>query len=199
VGPLTRGPESGTALRRDKIDFKVNPEQDDGMDAPFLPAALRALEHAAARMGLNRRDWAARAGVRPESLSRLFGRDDCDLRTLTNLALAAGQRLLFAAQPDRKMPSVWNREVERKYALLCASGSTDVARWLREGPAYFLSGVAMMVASARGFDREAYLRLAFALCPAMQDVGEFDSWLSNSPAKPSRFLPMVRALRPLAR
>jgi hypothetical protein len=94
---------------------------------------------------------------------------------------------------------VWNREVERRYAVLCASGSTDVARWLHEGPRYFLSGLAMMMASARGANREAYLALAFALCPAMHEEAEFQTWLSMTPAKPSRFLPLVRALEPVAR
>lgn len=160
---------------------------------------LSLLEGAASRLGLNRARWAERAGLRAETVSRLFGREDCELKTLTSLAVAANQQLLFVAQPQRQMPDVWNRDVERKYVVLCASGSTDVGRWLREGPRYFLSGLAMMMASSRGADRDAYLALAVALCPAMQEPAEFRTWLSMTPAKPSRFLPMVRALQPVAR
>ena len=160
-----------------------------------LRDGLAHLERAASRLGLNRGRWAERAGVRPETLSRLFARDDCDLRTFTSLAGAANQRLLLVGQPERDMPGAWSRDAERKYALLCASTSTEVALWLREGPRYFLSGLAMMMANARGADREAYLALATALCPAMQDPAEFETWLSMTPAKPSRFLPMVRALK----
>lgn len=166
--------------------------------ASTLSASLSHLERAAARLGLNRSRWAERAGVRAETLSRLFARDDCELKTLTSIAAAANQKLLLVALPQRQMPDTWNREVERKYVLLCASGSTDVGRWLREGPRYFLAGLAMMMASSRGADREAYLALAFALCPAMQEEAEFQTWLSMTPAKPSRFLPMVRALKPVA-
>lgn len=164
-----------------------------------LREGLSRLEFAASRLGLNRSRWAERAGLRAETLSRLFARDDCELKTLTSLAAAANQKLLLVALPQRQMPNAWNREVERKYAALCASGATDVGRWLREGPRYFISGLAMMMASSRGADREAYLALAFALCPAMHEEAEFQVWLSITPAKPSRFLPMVRALGPVAR
>jgi hypothetical protein len=169
------------------------------MAASRLHAHLAQLEHAASVRGLNRAQWSERAGVRAETLSRLFSRDDCDLRTLTSLASAAHQTLLLVPAPEREMPDAWDRDVERRYALLCASGSTDVARWLREEPRYFLAGLAMMMASSRDVDREAYLALATALCPAMLQAGEFEHWLSLTPAKPSRFLPMVRALRPVAR
>jgi hypothetical protein len=158
---------------------------------------LTRLEHAASRLGLNRGRWAERSGLRAETLSRLFTRDDCDLRTLANLAGAVNHRLLLVPQPHREMPAHWNRDLERKYALLCASGSTDLGRWLRAGPRYFLSGLAMMMGSSRGADREACLALAFALCPAMQDASEFETWLSMTPTRPSRFLPMVRALKPV--
>src|SRR5438105_5040769 len=107
----------------------------------ILPEILSQLECAASRLGLNRSRWAERAGLRAETLSRLFARDDCELKTLTSLAAAANRKLLIVAQPERRMPDVWNREVERKYVVLCASGSTDVGRWLREGPRYFLSGL----------------------------------------------------------
>lgn len=163
---------------------------------PFLPHALETLEHAARRSGLSLGEWARRADVRAETLSRLFKRDDCDLATLQRLAETLGQRLVLVEAPTREMPGEWGRETERRVATLCASGSTDVARWLQAGPRYFMSGVAMMLASARGFDREAYLALAHALCPAMKEPAEFARWLEKSPARPSRFLPTVRSLRP---
>lgn len=162
--------------------------------AAFLPSALSRLEQAAARRGLNRRAWAERAGVRPETLSRLYGRSDCDLETLSGLARAAGQQMLLVEAPEREMPTTWDRDVERGYLQLCASGSTDLRRWLQAGPRYFMAGLATMMASSRGVDRPIYLALAFALCPAMREAAEFETWLSMSPARPSRFLPMVRAL-----
>jgi hypothetical protein len=163
-----------------------------------LARNLEHLEQAAAGRGLNRGRWAARAGLPAATLSRLFKRDDCDLRTLERLARAAGQRLLLVPEEARAMPTRWDREAERSCVLLCASGSTDVARWMRAGPGYFMAGLATMMASARGADREAYLCLARALFPAMSDAAEFGEWLRLSPAKPSRFLPMVRALRGMA-
>ena len=162
--------------------------------ASFLLSTLSRLEQAATRRGLNHREWAQRADVRPETLSRLFGRSDCDLVTLCELASAAGQQLLLVDAPEREMPASWSRDVERRYVELCASGSTDVGQWLKAGPKYFLAGLATMMASSRGADRPAYLALACALCPAMRDPAEFETWLSLSPARPSRFLPMVRAL-----
>lgn len=161
----------------------------------FLGKALNDLEHAAERRGLTRAGWAERARVRVETLSRLFRRDDCDLGTLEQLAGALDRRLLVVERPQRAMPRSWDRETEHRVAKLCASRSTDVATWLREGPRYFMSGLAIMLASTRDVDREAYLALAYALCPAMQEQSEFATWLAMTPAKPSRFLPMVRALR----
>ena len=161
----------------------------------FLGGALRSLEHSAERRGLTRASWAQRAQIRAETLSRLFSRDDCELGTLEQLAGALDWRLLLVERPQREMPPAWDRETEHRVAKLCASGSTDVGRWLREGPRYFMSGLAMMLASARDVDRAAYLALAYALCPAMQEKEEFATWLAMTPAKPSRFLPMVRSLR----
>jgi hypothetical protein len=171
---------------------------DRWMAKPTLQRHLAALEPSAARAGLNRSRWAERAGLRAETLSRLFSRDDCDLRTLDRLAFAAGQRFVVVPEPRRDMPARWARDVEREYALLCASGSTDVRRWLRQGPRYFMAGLAVMMASARGADREAYLALAGGLCPALLEPDEFQRWLSLTPARPSRFLPMVRALEAVA-
>jgi len=168
------------------------------MEKSSLRRHLATLEQCAARLGFTRARWAERAGLRPETLTRLYARDDCDLRTLAGLAEAANQRLLVVPQPVREMPATWSREVERRYALLCASGSTDVRRWLRSGPRYFLAGLAVMMASSRGVDREAYLALAGALCPAMLELHEFQRWLASTPANPSRFLPMVRALGPVS-
>ncbi len=95
----------------------------------------------------------------------------------------------------REMPSNWDRATEREYGLLCASGSTEVARWTTVGPRYFSAGIAMLMASTMDADRAAYLALSRALWPGMSKLQEFEAWVRLSPAKPSSFLPRVRALR----
>jgi len=50
----------------------------------------------------------------------------------------------------------------------------------------------VMLGSARGFDRERYLRLAESLHPGVSTPEVFALWLDQSPVRPSRFLPMVR-------
>ncbi len=64
------------------------------MPEPSAAAAALARISAAARsQGLNRRELAARAGVRPETVSRIASRGTCDFATLERLAAAAGLRL----------------------------------------------------------------------------------------------------------
>ncbi len=55
--------------------------------------ALRQIAAAAAARGLSRRALALRAGVRPETVSRIASRGTCDFATLERLAAAAGLRL----------------------------------------------------------------------------------------------------------
>ena len=50
-----------------------------------LPDFLEQLSLAAVARGLTRTQWAAQAGLRKETLSRIFKRSDCDLATLSRL------------------------------------------------------------------------------------------------------------------
>jgi hypothetical protein len=57
-----------------------------------------------------------------------------------------------------------------------------------------MSGVAVMLASVRGFDRRRYLELAEALHPGSTEPGVFSRWLAETPLGPSRFLPPLLAM-----
>ncbi len=145
--------------------------------------------------------WAAACGLPKETLSRLKKNPSCDLRTLGALAHAAGCTLV--AVPSVRgggvhMPASFDRAYEEALARLCASGNTEAERWLAHGPAYFMGGLAVLVAGARGFDRERYLRLAEALHPGICAPEVFGAWLDRSPVQPSRFLPMTRKNKAVA-
>lgn len=56
-------------------------------------AALSRIADAAKSQGLSRRALAQRAGVRPETVSRIASRGTCDFATLERLAAAVGLRL----------------------------------------------------------------------------------------------------------
>src|SRR5690348_14333453 len=58
-----------------------------------LATTLAALTGRARTRGLSDTDWAARAGVRKETLSRLRRRQSCDFETLRLLAQAVGADL----------------------------------------------------------------------------------------------------------
>lgn len=139
--------------------------------------------------------WAAACGLPKETLSRLKRNPSCDLRTLGALAQAAGCTLVavpVARGDGEHMPASFDRACEDALLQLCASGSTDPARWLAHGSAYFMGGLAVLLASARGFDRERYLRLAETLHPGISAPEVFGTWLDRSPVRPSRFIPMAR-------
>ena len=139
--------------------------------------------------------WAAACGLPKETLSRLKKNPSCDLRTLDALAQAAGCTLVAAPNvrgSGAHMPASFDREHEDGLVRLCASGNSDPERWLAHGPAFFMSGLAVLLASARGFDRERYLRLAETLHPGVCAPEVFGMWLDRSPVQPSRFLPMAR-------
>lgn len=174
------------------VDFEVNFGKNSTM-LNTLPESLERLSLAATARGHTRTQWAERAGLRKETLSRLFRRSDCDFGTLVRLADAAGLRVDFVAEPDREMPATWDRDAEAALVQLCASGSFDLRRWMKAGPRYFMAGLATLCANAYEGRREEYLALAQALCPAMREPAEFSRWLALSPAKPSRFLPLMRA------
>ena len=141
------------------------------------------------RFGSDRR-WAAACRLPPETLSRLRKRESCDLRTLAALAAAAGFRLVLA--PAGAESAAFGREREDELLDLAASGDTDPQLWRRYGEPFFMAGLAMLLASARGFDRRRYLELAEALHPGMSHAEVFALWLERTPVSASRFLPLAR-------
>lgn len=82
---------------------------------------------------------------------------------------------------------------EESLLKLCAEAPPELASWHDCGNLHFLAGLALMLASATGFDRQRYLALAKALDPTIMSAESFEQWLAESPVKPSRFLPLLRA------
>src|SRR5216684_3003203 len=60
-------------------------------------------------------------------------------------------------------PVQFDREYEAQLLDLCASGDLDPQHWRRHGPAFFMAGLAVMLASVPEFDRRSLLDLAEAL------------------------------------
>jgi hypothetical protein len=87
----------------------------------------------------------------------------------------------------------FDREYEAQLLDLCASGDLDPQHWRRHGPAFFMAGLAVMLASVPEFDRRSLLDLAEALQAGSSQVEVFALWLERSPLRPSRFLPMLLA------
>ena len=163
----------------------------------LLPEILAALTRAARLRGLNDTDWAARAGLRKETLSRLRRRASCDFATLDALASVIGARIQVADEdfpacsPDGHFPAEVHREYEERLLNLCASRTLDPQRWAELGPRFFMAGIAVMLASVPELDRRALLALAEQLHPGAGEPSVFDQWLKRSPVRPSRFLPML--------
>ena len=173
-----------------------------------LPLLLKSMEAAAAARNWSDRKWAAKAGVRPETVSRLRNRGDCVLSTLEALAHAVGLRLSAGANPGAQaatskrgaaepghMPAKVGREEEEKFFDLCAERKPVLKKWQAAGPSFFMGGLAVMLASARGYDRSLYLDLAESLHPGITTPEVFSTWLAQSPVRPSRFLPMLEKWR----
>lgn len=142
--------------------------------------------------------WAEASGVTKETLSRLKKQPSCDLRTLGALAKTAGFTLAAVPQAvgvGKHLPATFDRDYEEALLDLSASGNVDPAAWRGQGPAFFMGGLAAMLASARGFEREPYLRLAEQLHPGVSTPEVFAKWLHESPVQPSRFLPLARERR----
>ena len=91
-----------------------------------------------------------------------------------------------------EFPDRFGRAEEERLLELCASGRLDPDRWRQHGPAFFMAGLATMLASARGFPRQRLLELAHGLYPGMADAGTFARWLERSPVHAARFVPMLR-------
>jgi DNA-binding phage protein len=162
-----------------------------------LQKLMDSLTAAARNKGLNDASWASAAGFSKETLSRLRRRSSCDLSTLMALADAAGASLAvtIASQPaatsDGHFPSELSRDYERQLLALCASRRLDPAAWAAAGPAFFMAGLAVMLASNTDADRRGLLALAELLHPGASEVPVFARWLKRSPLRPSRFLPML--------
>jgi hypothetical protein len=145
--------------------------------------------------------WAKASGVPPETLSRMRTQDSCDLRTLGALARSAGCTFVavrHASEGHAHMPASVSREYEEALLDLCASGNVEPGTWNAHGPAFFMGGLAVALASARGFERERYLRLAETLHPGVSTPEVFGLWLKKSPLRAARFLPMARKRKQLA-
>jgi hypothetical protein len=94
---------------------------------------------------------------------------------------------------DGRFPAQLDREYEEQLLDLCASGDVDPEHWRHHGPAFFMAGLAVMVASVPEFDRRSLLDLAEALHEGSSQVRAFSLWLERSPVRPSRFLPMLES------
>jgi hypothetical protein len=164
-----------------------------------LATVLQELESKARALGFTNTEWAARAGIRNETLSRLRGRRSCDFATLQSLAGVVGASVGVidgntpGSTQDGRFPAQLDREYEEQLLDLCASGDVEPQRWRRYGPAFFMAGLAVMVASVPEFDRRSLLDLAETLHAGSSQVGVFALWLERSPVRPSRFLPMLSA------
>jgi glucuronate isomerase len=151
--------------------------------------------------GLTDTQWAMRAGVRKETLSRLRHRSTCDLATLNALAEAVNGRLELVAttgattSSDGHFPASVDRDYERQLVALCASRSLALDRWTALGPHFFMAGLAVMLASVASYDRRGLLALAELMHPGSSEPAVFARWLEHSPLRPSRFLPQLNAER----
>jgi hypothetical protein len=96
---------------------------------------------------------------------------------------------------DGLFPAQLDREYEEQLLDLCASGDLEPECRRRYGPAFFMGGLAVMIASVPEFDRRSLLELAEALHAGSSQVGVFALWLERSPVRPSRFLPMLMSAR----
>ena len=104
-------------------------------------ATLARISAAARSQGLNRRELALRAGLRPETVSRIASRGTCDFATLERLAAAVGLRLGLHEETAEGAGS-GRKAVMRKQALLRTLAKAHGAR-----------SVELFGSAARGEDR----------------------------------------------
>ena len=162
-----------------------------------LGRLLDSLTVAARNKGLNDAAWASASGFSKETLSRLRRRSSCDLSTLLALADAAGANFSVtvtrapATTSDGHFPRELSREYERQLLTLCAARLLNFVEWAAAGPAFFMAGLAVMLASNDASDRRGLLALAELLHPGASEVPVFAAWLKRSPLRPSRFLPLL--------
>jgi hypothetical protein len=164
---------------------------------PGLGLLLARLSQMARAASLTDTQWAMRAGVRKETLSRLRHRSTCDLATLNALAAAVNARLELVTtagmttSADGHFPAGIDRDYEAQLLGLCTSRSLAPDRWAQLGPRFFMAGLAVMLASVAGYDRRGLLALAEQLHPGSSEPSVFARWLERSPLRPSRFLPQL--------
>jgi hypothetical protein len=89
-----------------------------------------------------------------------------------------------ASTADGCFPAYVDRDFEEELLDLCASNDLSLERWQGLGPSFFMAGLAVMVASATGFDRRGLLDLAERLHAGSSQVGVFTQWLERSPVRP---------------
>ena len=152
---------------------------------------LDALRVGARQHGWTDRDWAARAGLPAETLSRLGSRSDCSLSTLNALAAATGMSVQLATPTteDGLWPALFDRALEERLLRLVTSGDLTVREWRACGPSYFMAGLAQLLAAVTP-QGEAYRNLAESLHPGASTVPVFQRWLDGTPLSLSRFLSM---------
>jgi hypothetical protein len=166
-----------------------------------LTQTVATLAGRARVLGFSDTEWARRAGVRKETLSRLRRRQSCDFETLRLLAQAVGARVgvLEAhapdSTPDGHFPAKLDRDYEDRLVALSLSSDLTPEHWTGMGPRFFMAGLAVMLASAGNSDRRGLLELAERLHPGASDVDVFGRWLERSPLRPTRFLPLIDAAR----
>lgn len=169
-----------------------------------LPALITQLTAKARMRALTDAQWAGKAGVRKETLSRLRRRSSCDLATLQALAAAVGARLVIddmppegmaAATSDGHFPATLDRDAETRLLALATAPHPDFDAWATAGPRFFMAGLAVMLASVPGQDRRGLLALAERLHPGASEPAVFERWLQRSPLKPSRLLPRLAMAR----
>jgi hypothetical protein len=158
---------------------------------------LQSLSARARQAGLNDRQWAAKAGLRPETLSRVKRRGHCDSATLDALAQACGTALVLqpARSPDGLFPASYGRDEEEALLQLALSENRDPVLWRQLGPPFFMAGFALFLAAAGEANREAYRDLAEELHPGITSQSAFRRWLRSAPVKAARFLPVLAHMK----
>ena len=164
-----------------------------------MSETLDALRQRARSLGLSDTEWASRARIRKETLSRLHRRETCDFETLRSLAQVLGARLGVLefqtpdCTPDGHFPAHVDRDYEERLVQLCVSRDRDPEGWSALGPRFFMAGLAVVLASVNSGERNTLLGLAERLHPGATEVAVFGRWLERSPLRPTRFLALLDA------
>ncbi|MGH8750056.1 MAG: type II toxin-antitoxin system Phd/YefM family antitoxin [Burkholderiales bacterium] len=91
------------------------------------------------------------------------------------------------------LPRSLSRAGEERLLQLVASGDLRPSRWRRAGDPQLLAGLAVLLASVDLGKRERLMALAEQLSPGMTTLERANAWLEQSPLRPDRFLPLLRA------